>query len=54
MKDLIIVAIIIVIIALALIYVIRQKKQGATCIGCPYAKDCAQKSSDSGCSCNTK
>ncbi len=54
MKDLIIIGIIIVIIALALIYVIRQKKQGIKCIGCPYAKDCAQKSADGGCSCNTK
>lgn len=52
MKDLIIIGIVAVIIALALVYVIRKKKQGVKCIGCPYAKDCAQKSD--GCSCGSK
>lgn len=54
MKDLIIIGLIIIIIALALIYVIRKKKQGVKCIGCPYAKDCAKKSSNGGCSCNNQ
>ena len=54
MKDIIIIAIIVIILALALIYVIRQKKQGVKCIGCPYAKECAQKSANNSCSCNIK
>ncbi|MBO5895938.1 MAG: hypothetical protein J6Q83_01440 [Clostridia bacterium] len=52
MKDLIIIVIVALIFVLALAYVIRKKKQGVKCIGCPYAKDCAQKSNS--CSCNTK
>ncbi len=54
MENLIIIGIIVVVVALALFYVIRQKKKGVKCIGCPYAKDCAQKSPKGGCSCNAK
>ena len=30
--------------------IIREKKKGAKCIGCPYAKTCGAKSCQSGCS----
>ena len=35
MKDILIIAAVVVILALAIGYVIRTKKKGATCIGCP-------------------
>ena len=44
MKDLIIAAIILVIVALVTVYIVRAKKRGEKCIGCPYSKDC-----DGGC-----
>jgi hypothetical protein len=47
MTDIIIVAIVIAIVALAGFYVYRQKKKGKKCIGCPYSDSCS-----SGCSCS--
>lgn len=41
MEDLIIVAILVLIIGAAAIYIIRQKKKGARCIGCPAAGRCS-------------
>ena len=46
-KDIIIIAVILVIITSAAFYIIKQKKSGAKCIGCPYAKQCGKTS----CSC---
>ncbi len=40
MKDLIVLAVIIVILAIPTIYIIRAKKNGVHCIGCPDAKTC--------------
>ncbi|MBR6675993.1 MAG: FeoB-associated Cys-rich membrane protein [Clostridia bacterium] len=42
-----------VIIGLALFYVIRSKRKGRKCIGCPDAKGCPMVK-DGVCSCNTK
>ena len=41
--------IIAVIVGLAVAYIIRAKKSGQKCIGCPYAKSCS-----GGCSCEGK
>lgn len=43
MENVIIIAVIAVIIAAIVIYLIRGKKRGQTCIGCPYAKKCGGK-----------
>jgi hypothetical protein len=40
MVNFIIVAIIVLIIALALFYIIKAKKSGKTCIGCPESGGC--------------
>ncbi len=43
----------IIIIALiivgALFYVIKEKKSGRKCIGCPYSNSCSKKSDKKGC-----
>ena len=39
--------IIAVIVGLAVTYIIRAKKSGQRCVGCPYAKSCS-----GGCSCD--
>ena len=44
MTDIIVIAIVAVIVGLALRYIIKAKKRGVKCIGCPSA--------GSGCSCN--
>ena len=40
MTDLIIIAVVAAILALAGWYVYRTKKRGQTCIGCPHSKTC--------------
>ena len=42
MTDIIIAAVVAAIVALALFYVVRQKKKGKKCIGCPYSGECSE------------
>ncbi len=48
MENVIIIGVILLIVSLAAGYVIRAKKQGQKCIGCPAAKTCS--GNCSGCS----
>ena len=48
--DFIIIAVIVLIIGAALLYVISAKKKGNKCIGCPHAKDCGKEP----CTCSVK
>lgn len=41
--DYIAIAAIVLAVGGAVLYMIRAKKRGETCIGCPYAKQCAGK-----------
>lgn len=43
MADMIVVAILAVIVGAAVAYIRKEKKRGATCIGCPHAGTCAKK-----------
>lgn len=49
MKDLIISIIILLILGLAITYIVRQKKKGVKCIGCPSGKECPNR--NKGCNC---
>lgn len=49
MENVIIILIVAIIVTLICLYLYRAKKRGETCIGCPYAKQCA-KSKCGGCS----
>lgn len=40
LESIIVIAILILVIGSATAYIIRQKKKGVKCIGCPYAKEC--------------
>ena len=40
MKNVIVVVILIAIVSLVIYYLIREKKKGAVCIGCPYSGHC--------------
>ena len=40
-------AIIIIVVGLATLYIIKAKKNGQKCIGCPHAKSCGKN-----CTCN--
>ena len=57
MGDYIAVAVIVVILAAAIMYIIRAKKNGAKCIGCPSGcKSCGniKNKSTCCCGCNTQ
>ena len=41
MENLIIIAIVAVILGFAIGYVVKAKKNGKKCIGCPYAGSCS-------------
>ena len=43
MTDIIVIAILLVIVGSAIVYIRKEKKRGATCIGCPHAGECAKK-----------
>lgn len=45
MIDFIVAGIIIAIFGLSIVYIIREKKSGTKCIGCPYAKSCKKRNS---------
>ncbi len=51
MENFIIIAVLVVIIGLAAFYVIREKKKGKKCIGCPYSCCCDSKNKNN---CNSK
>ena len=55
-KDVIIIASIVIIIGLAVLYIYKAKKSGQKCIGCPNSSSCsaaAKKNCNGGCSdCN--
>ena len=49
MKDIIIVLVILAILGLAAWYVVRSKKKGKKCIGCPEGCSCDSSKGCSGC-----
>ena len=49
MTDIIVIAVLVVILGAAAAYIIRAKKSGQKCIGCPYSKTCASKGCGCGC-----
>ena len=51
--DYIAIAAIVLIVGAAAFYIIRAKRRGEKCVGCPYAKQCGGKC-NGGCSAPTK
>lgn len=43
MIDFIAIAVIVLVVGGAVLYIVRAKKRGEKCIGCPYAKQCGGK-----------
>lgn len=43
MSDIIVLSICALIIGLAVSYIVKSKKQGVQCIGCPHSKTCGSK-----------
>lgn len=52
MTNVIIIAILVMILGASITYIIKEKKKGAVCIGCPHAGSCgSKKKADSRCGC---
>lgn len=52
MEDLIVLAVIVLVIGVAVVYIIRAKKRGTKCIGCPAGGCCpSKKGEQAGCGC---
>ena len=49
MTDIIIIAVLLAIVGAVVAYIIKAKKSGQKCIGCPYSKQCAAKGGSCGC-----
>lgn len=41
--DILVLVVIVLLLGLAIGYIVREKKRGVQCIGCPYASNCAKK-----------
>ena len=51
--NLIIVAVVLIVLGGMVFYIVREKKKGSKCIGCPYARECVARR-NGGCSTNQK
>ncbi|MBO5883999.1 MAG: FeoB-associated Cys-rich membrane protein [Clostridia bacterium] len=43
--DYIVIGVIALIVGAAIVYIIKEKKKGKKCIGCPYCSSCTSKKS---------
>jgi len=43
MENVIIILILLAIVSLIILFLVKAKKRGEKCIGCPYAKQCSKK-----------
>ena len=53
MIDILLIVILAAIAAAIVFYLVREKKRGVTCVGCPHAKACAKRKAG-GCSCSSE
>ncbi len=52
MTDIIIIGILLIVVGSAVFYIVKAKKNGAKCIGCPAAGNCPSRNADKlACSC---
>lgn len=49
--NIIIVVVVLVVLGAAVGYIVREKRRGSKCIGCPYAKTCSRANNGG---CNSK
>ena len=48
MVNVIIVLVIVAIVGSSIAYIVKEKKRGVKCVGCPYAQQCANRGKCSG------
>lgn len=50
-QNIIVIAILVIVIGGAVWYIMKEKKKGVKCIGCPAASTCASRAAGKGCGC---
>ena len=53
-QEIIAISLIVLIVGGAILYIVKAKKSGQKCIGCPYAKQCSKNKSVKKCCCDNK
>ena len=53
-SDIIVVAVIVLVIGGAVAYILREKKRGKKCVGCPYGNSCSAKGNSCSCQGNSE
>ncbi len=55
MTDIIVALILLIVIGTAAAYIVKAKKNGTKCIGCPHAKSCPScNDKNTGCNCSSE
>lgn len=49
MTNFIVAIVLLIVIGAAIAYIVKEKKKGTVCIGCPHAGSCASKTSQCNC-----
>ncbi len=44
MDNFIVIAVVVLILGCAITYIVKEKKKGVKCVGCPYAESCGKTS----------
>ena len=52
MENFIVKAVVLIIIGCAIGYIMKAKKKGVKCVGCPYAKTCGNGTDNCSCNCD--
>ena len=47
--DYVVIGVIVLLVGAAVAYIIREKRKGKKCIGCPYCSSCSSRNSKNGC-----
>ncbi|MBQ4521746.1 MAG: FeoB-associated Cys-rich membrane protein [Lachnospiraceae bacterium] len=53
MTDFIVIGIVLIIVGVAIAYIVKEKKNGVKCIGCPAGGNCSGKCAGNSGSCNS-
>lgn len=53
MENFLIIAVVVLVIGCAAAYIVKAKKKGVKCVGCPYAESCGKGKNDCSCNCKT-
>ena len=53
MADIIVGIVLVILVGAAIAYIVREKKRGVVCIGCPSAGTCASKNHPGGAGCSS-